>query len=239
MENKRSDFFLYNIINFEEPNIIFFYTVLLFFFIFLSIKINFTVSLLVSLIIYSVLIYYFYINRTENYLYETEKNKQKFDYINSNNNDLESFPKIVDLLFFFNDLKKYNIDLYNQIVDLFSQFTTMYTSCKTDYNLIDQLYRNMNFIRTKILITLNSLLFKLYSFQETNKIIKITENTKKLLNDMLDEIVLLYNKKLYYNGYNNSTSIIDSYYVIANNILSNTNPVNRNDFPKIENLFVW
>ncbi len=239
MENQRSDFFLYNIIKFEEPNVIFIYAMLLFLFIYLSIKINFTVSLLIALIIYTVIIYYFYIYRNQNYLYESEKNTVKFNNINDTDNHLKNFPKIIDLLYYFEDIKINNIESHQQLIDLLTQFTIMYNSCKIDYSLIDSLYRNMVYIRTKILVILNSFIYNVYSTQENKNIINSKNNLKKIINDMLDEIVLLYRKKFYYNGYNNLSSIINTSNVLPHNILLNTNPVNRNDTPKMEGLLVW
>lgn len=239
MSSQRSDFFLYNIIKFEEPNVIFIYAVLLFVFIYLSIKINFTISLLIALMIYTVIIYYFYVYRNQNYLYETEKNKIKFENINTNSNQLAKFPKIVDLLYFYEDIKVHNVDVFNQIVDLFTQFTIMYESCKTDYTLIEHLYRNMVYIRTKILYNLNAFTFNVYSIQETNNIIKTKDSTKKIINDMLDEIVLLYRKRIYYNGYNNTSTVINTSNILPNNILQNINPVGRNYTPIMSDLLVW
>ncbi len=239
MSTSRSEFFLYNIIKFEEPNVIFIYAMLLFVFIYLSIKINFTISLLIALIIYTVIIYYFYIYRGQNYLYETEKNRIKFENINTNNNQLAKYPKIVDLLYFFEDIKVHNIETYNQIVDLFTQFTIMYDSCKTDYTLIEHLYRNMVYIRTKILYNLNAFTFNVYSMNESNNVIKTKNNTKKIINDMLDEIVLLYKKRIYYNGYNNTSALINTSNILPHNILENINPVGRNDYPIVADLLVW
>ncbi len=239
MSSSRSDFFLYNIINFEEPNVIFNYTILLVVFIFLSMKINFTVSLLVSLMIFTVLIDYNHTDRTQNYIYNTEKNNVKFEAIGTKSDQLSKYPKIVDLLYFFQDIRKNNIDEFNQIIDLFTQFTVMYDSCKTDYDLIDSLYKNMIYIRTKILYKMNSFIFTTYSNVESNNIVLTKENTKKLLNEMLDELVLLHNKKIYYNGYNNQSSYLDTSGVLPYNNTDNPNISNRNDNPNISNLLIW
>jgi hypothetical protein len=142
-------------------------------------------------------------------------------------------------MYFFNDTKIYNIDVYNQILDLFTQFTVMYESCNIDYTLIDSLYRNMVYIRTKILYNFNAFTFNIYSINESKNLIKTKQSAKKVLNDMLDELVLLYKKKIYYNGYNNLTTNINISNILPHNILFNTNPVNRNNTPVMSDLLVW
>ncbi len=236
---QKSDFFLYNILNFEEPQIVFMYGAGLVIFLFIASKINFSLSLLISLIFYTIIVYYFYTYRNQNYLYETEKNNQKFQNINTNSNQLKNFPKIVDLLYFFEDFKKYNIDEYKQIVNLLTQFSNMYDSCKTDYNLIDRLYSNMLYIRIKILYKMNSFIFNTYGTQYSNTIIDTKDKTKLILAEMLDELVLLHKKKIYYNGYNMNSTVLDTSGVRPYNILQNNNPVSRNNTPIITDLLVW
>ncbi len=236
---QKSDFFLYNILNFEEPQIVFMYGAGLVIFLFIASKINFSLSLLISLIFYTIIVYYFYTYRNQNYLYETEKNNQKFQNINTNSNQLKNFPKIVDLLYFFEDFKKYNIDEYKQIVNLLTQFSTMYDSCKTDYNLIDRLYSNMLYIRIKILYKMDSFIFNTYGTQYSNMIIDTKEKTKLILGEMLDELILLHKKKIYYNGYNMNSTVLDTSGVRPYNVLQNNNPVARNDTPNMSDLLVW
>ena len=208
-------------------------------FLFIASKLNFSLSLLISLIFYTIIVYYFYTYRNQNYLYETEKNNEKFQNINTNSNQLKNFPKIVDLLYFFEDFKKYNIDEYKQIVNLLTQFSTMYDSCKTDYNLIDSLFSNMLYIRIKILYKMNSFIFNTYGTQYSNIIIDTKDKTKLILSEMLDELVLLHKKKIYYNGYNINTSVLDTSSIRPYNILQNNNPVSRNNTPIITDLLVW
>ncbi len=236
---QKSDFFLYNILNFEEPQVVFMYGMGLVIFLFIATKINFSLSLLISLMIYTVIVYYFYTYRNQNYLYDTEKNKDKFENINTNNNELKNFPKIVDLLYYFEDFKKYNIDEYKQIVNLFTQFAKMYDSCKIDYNLIDSLYSNMLYVRVKILYKMNSFVLNTYGTQYSNTVIDTKDGIKKLFDEMLDEIVLLHKKKKYYNGYNINSSILDTSGIIPYNNLQNTNIVSRNDTPDMAGLLVW
>jgi hypothetical protein len=236
---QKTDFFLYNILNFEEPQIVFMYGAGLIIFLFIASKLNFSLSLLISLIFYTIIVYYFYTYRNQNYLYETEKNNEKFQNINTNSNQLKNFPKIVDLLYFFEDFKKYNIDEYKQIVNLLTQFSTMYDSCKTDYNLIDSLFSNMLYIRIKILYKMNSFIFNTYGTQYSNIIIDTKDKTKLILSEMLDELVLLHKKKIYYNGYNINTSVLDTSSIRPYNILQNNNPVSRNNTPIITDLLVW
>ncbi len=97
----------------------------------------------------------------------------------------------------------------------------------------------MVYIRTKILYNLNAFTFNVYSMNESNNVIKTKNNTKKIINDMLDEIVLLYKKRIYYNGYNNTSALINTSNILPHNILENINPVGRNDYPIVADLLVW
>ncbi len=230
---------IYNIFNYEEPEYIFYYGVLLVIFIFASSKINFATNVLIGLVFYSLVIYYFYTDRNLNNIYAAEKYKEKFDALQTNNYILKDYPKFVDIIFYMEDLKKYNLPTYLEVVALFEEFCKLYKSCNTDYNLIDSLYKNMVYTKIKILTKINSYVFNTKGFQIEKKIGEIEENIKKVLNSYLDEIVLIQKKKIYYNGYNNSSSILDTSGVIPYNILYDPNPVSRYDFPKLSDQYVY
>ena len=72
---------IYNIVNFEEPNVVFMYGVLMLFFILIFSKLDINYGMLIGLLFYSIVVYYFYTERNENYVYETEKYNQKFDIL--------------------------------------------------------------------------------------------------------------------------------------------------------------
>jgi hypothetical protein len=230
---------IYNIFNYEEPKFIFFYGVLLIIFIFISSRINFSTSILIGLVFYCIIVYYIYTDRNLNNIFETEKYKEKFNTLETNNYVLKDYPKVVDIIFYMEDLKKYNLPTYLEIVALFEEFCTLYKSCNTDYNLIDSLYQNMIYTKIKILTKTNNFVFNTRGFQIEKKIANIEENIKKVLNSYLDEIVLIQKKKIYYNGYNNKSSLLDTSGVIPYNILYDPNPLSSYDFPNFSDLYVY
>ncbi len=230
---------LYNIINFEEPEYLFYYGVLLVFFIFISSKITFSTSVLIGLVFYCILIYYYYTDRNLNNIYESEKFKEKFNTLKTSNYTLKKYPKFVDILFYMEDFKKFSLPTYLEVVALFEEFSNLYESCNNDYNLIDSLYKNMNLVKIKIITKMNYFTLNTQSFQYSDKINDIKKNIEKVLNSYLDEIVLLQKKKIYYNGYNNTTSILDTSGVIPYNILNDPNPLSRDEFPNLSNLYVF
>lgn len=222
---------LYNILNYEEPNIICNYFIILVIFIFIFSNINFSITLFIGLIFFSIFIYFLHTDRTVNNINETEKINEKFKLINPTSNILYKYPDIVDIIFYIEDMRKFNIPEFNDILQLFEEFIKLYEASLVDYSFIDNSYSNLLNIKIKILYKLNSLLFSTFDNNFTTKIISTKNNTENVLNKYLNEIVLIHNKKLYYNGYNYNTKILDTsnilpynyLYSIKDNNLSNNN----------------
>jgi hypothetical protein len=227
MKENKSDFFLYNILNFENKNVVFLYGLLLVIFIFIFTHINVTFSLFIGLIFYTIIIYYFYTDRNLNFIYKNQQQKDKFESINTKNLKLEKYDNIVDLIYFCYEFKKHNLDEFNQIISLFEQFSNLYDSCIKDYSLIDNLFDTMIYIKYKIVYKINSFIFNTDSAQYKTKINNFKENTIKVLNEYLDKLILIQKKKIYYNGYNINTKIINTDSVLPHNFNSDTNPYTK------------
>lgn len=223
---------IYNILNFEEPNVIFIYGIVLILFILIFSRLSINYGIIVGLLFYCILIYYFYTDRNLNNIYATEKYNQKFNILNRPTNVLIEYPDVVDFLFYIEDIRKYSYITYEEISNLFKEFCILYRSSNTDYNLIDRLYQKMVDIKITIMYKINAFIFNTDGYQYTEKIFRAKQEAEKILNNLLNELVLLQKKKIYYNGYNITTKLIDTSGVLPSNIISDPNP----DFNNISNL---
>lgn len=231
---------IYNILNFEEPNIVFQYGILLVIFIIIFSRININYSIIIGLLFYCIIVYYFYTDRNLNNIYATEKYKDKFQTLQRPTNVLKDYPRVVDFLFYIQDMRKYSLNTYDQITRLFKEFCILYKSCNTDYNLIDRLYQKMVEIKIDIMNKINAFNYNTVSNQYSKKMFESKQQAEKILNDLLDELVLIQKKKIYYNGYNHETKILDTSGVLPYNIVSNPNPefININ-IPNMSDLIVF
>lgn len=217
-ENENNCNIIYSILNNEDSTVIFNYGLLLIVFIFIFSKINFSINLFIGLIFYSILIYYFYTDRKINNINETQKKNEKFNMINTSNNILKKYPQIVDLIFYIDDIKFSNIPEFNKITELFENFCVSYESCKINYSLIDLLICNLTDNKIKILSALNSLIYSVNGKQYEDKINKIKNKAEIILNNLIDELIVIHEKNIYYNGYNSTTRIIDTTNILPYNI---------------------
>jgi hypothetical protein len=231
---------IYNIVNFEEPNVVFMYGVLMLFFIIIFSKLDINYGMLIGLLFYSIVVYYFYTERNENYVYETEKYNQKFEKLQRPTKILKEYPEIVDFLFYIEDMRKHSYLTYEKISNLFREFCTLYRDCNVDYNLIDSLYQKMVDIKIAIMYEINIFTYNTDGYAYTNKIFKAKEEAERILNKMLDELTLIQKKKIYYNGYNIKSKVIDTSGVLPYNIVKGTNPsLNNIDIPQMSDLIVF
>ncbi len=76
-------------------------------------------------------------------------------------------------------------------------------------------------------------------YQYTKNIANVRENTRKLLNQYLNDLILLQNKKIYYSGYDNTTSILNTTNIFPHNILDDPNPFIDDLTPKMSGLLVY
>jgi Ca2+/Na+ antiporter len=223
---------LYNIINYEESYIIFNYFILIIFFLFIFSNIDFKVSTFIGLIFCSIIIYYFYTYRSVNYLYNVEKNKEKFNKLSTIDKTLESYPEIVDIFFYIEDLRQFNIPQFNKIQSLSEQFFKLYEACNVDYSLINIYYSTMIDLKVLILSSLNTFIINTISHKITDKLLIVKQKLELKLNNYLNELFIIQEKNLYYNGYNNSTYVINKSNILPSNFLD---PIEYNKFSNLNN----
>lgn len=225
---KETDNIIYNIINYQEPQTIFFYGILLIIFIFISAKIDFNYSILIGLIFYSIFIYYLYTNKKENYIDNFEKLNTKYELLNTNNNILKKYPNIIDFLYYMTEYKNISPSIYFKIQELFANFILLYEACLQDINLINANYSTLGIIKNKILYTINSFTFNILSNVATVKLYDMRKNIESILNNFMNELLILQKKDIYYNSYNIKTQIINTTNIMPSNYFDTHNQYVRN-----------
>ena len=227
-EIRQSDNILYNIINYQEPETLFFYGVLLVVFIFIFTLIEINYGLLIGLIFYSIVVYYFYTDKKINYVDNFNKLNTKYDYIDTNTNVIKNYPPIIDLIFYMREFKEHSISIYNDVLIQFENFLILYEACMEDINLISANYPTLIIIKNKILYTLESYNFNTDNIAYTSKIYLLKKKAQVLLNNFLEQLTLEQKKNIYYNGYNLSTKPIDNSNILPCNFLDGENEYFRN-----------
>ena len=228
IENNESNFFLYNIINFEEPQQIFIYFVLLVIFLFIFSNIDFSITIFIGLIFFAILLFYLHTSRNKNFIDFEKKLDTKFesfknnDILETSNKNLINYPDIVDFIFYLSTLKNYNTNVFQDIINLFNRFIELYDSVNIDKSLASTLFKNMTSIKVKIINNIESFLFTTNNLVFNKQINKFKIKGEKLLNKYLDKILLINKKYNYYNGYNINTNIITNNNILEYNF-SNTN----------------
>jgi len=219
---------MYNIINYQDPQTIFSYGILLIIFIYVTGKISFNYSILIGLLFYSILIYYLYTNKKVNYIDNFDELNIKYNMLNTNNNILKKYPNTIDFLYYMNDLKSVSPRLYFDIQTLFENFILLYESCLQDITLINANLSTLQIIKNKILYTTNAFTFNLLSNGGTRKLYDMRKTAETMLNKFMEELLIIQKKDIYYNGYNTKTHILDTDKVIPANFFDIHNQYVRN-----------
>lgn len=222
-ENKETDNLLYNIINSQDPKQIFLYGLVIIVITFISTKIIYNLNILVGLVFCSLIIYYLYTSRKYNIKTDNYKFKKKFDTLNTKNKILNKYPKIVDFLFYLNNFKYNDINGYNEIINSFENFCKIYEYSLIDYNLICVNFQKMIDYKITILNQINNFIFTYENAEYDNILFKQKLSAEKIINELLNNLVILFKKKIYYDGYNNQMVNIDYSNVLAYNILYENN----------------
>lgn len=234
--NKETDNLLYNVINSQDPQQIFLYGMIIVIITFISTKIIYNSNILIGLVFCSLIIYYLYTYRKYNITTDKEKFNKKFNSLYTSNNILVKYPKIVDFLFYLENFKYFSIQQYNNIISLFENFTKIYEYCLLDYNMIFTSYQKLVDIKISILNEINNLNFIYKNVEYENVLIKQKISAEKIIDELLNNLVILYKKKIYYDGYNNGTINIDYSNILAYNILDEPNYNKHTDQYNISNL---
>ena len=239
MDISKTDNILYNIINFEEPQQIFYYFIYLIIFLFVFTNIDFSITLFIGIIFFSILIYYFYTNRNKNYIDSEQKLNDKYETFNDESNStIKDYPDIVDFIFYLSTFEKYNQDTFNDIVKLFDNFIFYYNSIKIDKSLADISFKTMKNIKFNIINKIETFNFTTNNFILTQQTTKNRKRVEELLNGYLDKVLLIYKKNLYYNGYNNQSKIITSNNIIEYNFFNTEHEIIRNKFSTLFSEFL-
>jgi len=225
---KNTNNIIYNIINFQDPQTIFLYGIILIIFIYFSSKINFNYSILIGLMFYCVLIFFLNTNKKVNYINDFEKLNEKYDLLNTKNNILKKYPNIIDFLYYMTDLKNTSPAIYFEIQTLFENFIILYEACLQDITLINDNFASLQVIKNKIIYTINFFSFNLLTNDETEKIYNMRRTVEQMLNNFLNELLTIQKKDIYYNGYNIKTKILTTDNVIPSNFFDTENNYIRN-----------
>jgi hypothetical protein len=230
---------LYNIINSQDPQQIFLYGIIIVIITFISTKIIYNSNILIGLIFCSLIIYYLYVYRKNNILSDTEIFKDKFNMLYTKNQILIKYPKIIDFLFYMENFKYINISEFNNLISFFENFCKLYEYCLINYNLIFQNYQTLVNQKINILNQINNFIFITYKVEYENILIKQKIAAEEILNNLLNNLVILYKKKIYYDGYNNNINDIDYSNILPHTILNDVNYREHYDQYNISNLLFF
>jgi len=237
--NKETDNLLYNVINSQDPQQIFMYGMIIIIVTFISTKIIYNSNVLIGLIFCSLIIYYLYTYRKYNIITDKEKFNEKFNNLYTSNNILVKYPKIVDFLFYLENFKYSNIASYNDIINSFENFCIIYEYCIINNNTIFTNYQKLVDLKITILNQINNFNFIYRDIEYENILLKQKISAEKIINELLNNLVILYKKKIYYDGYNNNTINIDYSNILAYNILDEPNYNKHTEQYNISNLIVY
>lgn len=221
--NQQTNNILYNAINSQDPKQLFMYGLIIVIIVFISTKITFNVNILIGLVFCSLIIYYLYTYRKYNIISDKEQFDLKYKNIYTNKNILQKYPKIVDFLFYLENFKYLSVSNYNDIIDSFENFCKIYEYCLLNNNLINTYYQTLIDQKDIILNQINNFNFISKNNTYENVLILQRNSAENVLNELLNNLVILFKKNIYYNGYNNGIINIDYSNVQPYNILYKTN----------------
>ena len=237
--NVETNNILYNVLNSDNPKYLFLYFIIIVIITFFSSKISYNINILIGLIFCTLIILYIYTFKKYNTLTEKQIFKKKFDNINSDNQILTKYPKIVDFLFYLENFKSNNLYNYDQIVSLFENFCISYEYCLLDYNIIFSNYKNLIDQKISILTSINNFIFTTHEIESEKILLKQRIAAEKILDDLLNNLVLLYKKKIYYDGYNVNTKVVSNSNILPYNILYSTEYKSQNNLLNMSNLIFY
>lgn len=230
---------MYNIINSSDPKSVFTYGLIIVIGIFVSQKIAWSSNVLIGLIFCSLIIYYVYTYKKHNVLTSIQMDEEKFSALNSKNQILQKYPKIVDFLFYMEEFKSNNIQEYETLVSMFENFCKLYEYCLIDNNLIFSSYNSLVDQKISILNTINNFIFTTIQTEYESILIKQKISAEKIIDELLNNLVVLSKQKIYYNGYNLGTKTINSNKVIPYNTLYDVNYREHYDKYNVANLIFF
>jgi hypothetical protein len=200
----------------ETNKLYFNYFFLFLFFLFLSTHFNLSFNLFFWILISAFIIFIINNFYNQQFIDNTNKNIQKFNNIFPNHSDklkfslFQKYTDFNDFLFYLLDIKHFNSFVFDNIISDLNKFLILYEQCFIDLNLINSNFNKMIDIRQNTLKNIESI-FISNSNSDFSKFNSNILRILSILNKYIDNIVLLQNKNIYYNGYNIYTKIIDNY----------------------------
>jgi hypothetical protein len=131
---------------------------------------------------------------------------------------LYEYPEIVDFLFYLEPYEQYNKSVYENIVNYFINFVNLYKKSIIDTDNYN--YFEIDRIKNKIILSLED--FTLMGANEDD-IEQLKINVQNIFNVYLKKLKIEYEKKIYYNGYNIGTKMLDNSNITAHNYFDNHN----------------
>jgi hypothetical protein len=147
--------------------------------------------------------------------------KDNFNMIYSNNNILEKYPEICNIIFNLSTIKNINFITHKDIIDILEKFISNYESCILDKSLANKLYSNCLIYKLKIIDLLNNFTSSHYNIHYNIKVKNIMDKLNDILDNYLNDILLINNKYLLANGYNKNTILCIKNTVLPYNTYNN------------------
>lgn len=219
---------IYNILFKDNYKTVSIYILIIIIILYISNNVEYNINIIIGIIIIAFVIYNINFYTMHELQTDQEIKQDKFDSLYTRNKILKDQPKIVDILFYMLDYKKYSLLKYNNLIQQFEKFVKLYNDCLKDYTLIFDNYQILVDIKLTILVIMNSFVFSINSNILENKLIKIREISELVLNEYLNDLVIINKKLIYYNGYNINTKPINTTSIIPFNTFNDNNISNGN-----------
>jgi hypothetical protein len=172
---------------------------------------NFSISNLISLIVAYYIIKVLYDSSKNHEVKKIKIKENKKKHIRPKSEIIEKYQDIVGFIFSINDLYVYNPPAFEEMVKSIESFFMVYEESIKIPELAHQNYKVADLKLNNAVNSLHSII--LSSDADSDLDIKINTAYKtlyQLLNVYLDEIELVIKKDIKYNGYKNSTLVIDN-----------------------------
>jgi hypothetical protein len=211
MDNSYNENFLYEIIFNSTKEFFYLYIIIIIFLIFIFVNIDFNYSILIALLFSTIIIFIIYTYRNNNFLGEKQRLEEKIKTINSPTSTINSYPDIVDFLFYLKDYSLKDYNNYLQIIKSLDNFLIMYENTINNYRYINYSYNKMKKIINNILELINSIKYSCYDNEYDKMLEKNKISIKLILEKYLENIREFNDRYVYYNGYSiNHNEIYDN-----------------------------
>jgi hypothetical protein len=215
---------IYEIIHNTNSKMLYNYVILIAIIIFMCKNISVSSGIILGLTLMCVYLLYMYQYNEKNIITNAQREKLKYEEIESYlknkliEDPLYEYPEIVDFLFYLEPYEQYNKSVYENIVNYFINFVNLYKKSIIDTDNYN--YFEIDRIKNNIILSLED--FTLMGANEED-IQQLKINVQNIFNVYLKNLKTEYEKKIYYNGYNIETKILDNSNIIAHNYYNSDN----------------